>query len=270
MMVDNRRSYVCDSCQAVLQQFKSFAPGVLTVVAATVPKPGRRSESYVNGGASMNIAEFASWLSGPQAGRYGVEGLTDDEIDAVCAAQGTRTVPADYRAFLRLCGRDAREFQRHASINEPELSENKDLMRECLERNGSPFELPERPFVFWDDNGYQYWYFEDVEREPPLVVWWTEVEKAPPDPMFATFSDWLDAAVAEKQAIHACLTYAREHPGGELPPPVQFSWEDYRTWPFERLATRPPPITGRAASIAGMLTPVTSLADQPERTMPPP
>ena len=174
----------------------------------------------------MTIDELAGWLASDEAGEGHLVGCTDEEIREVCAAQVVRHLPEDYRAFLALAGRAAREFDLGIEMVYPSLLDAKNWMQETLRECGNPFSLPPRSFVFVAHGGYHHWFFEDAHDDVPLVSRWLEGEREPLR-LFRTFTDWAAAWVAQ---IRSMREREREYTArGILPPPSGFRMEDHRT-----------------------------------------
>jgi len=148
----------------------------------------------------MNIRQFETWLRARSAPGAGIVGCEEGEVRALMRAQGVRQLPGDYQGFLRLAGRRAADFRDATEMFYPLLLQTKDWIVESIKACADPFQLPQRAFVFASHQGYNYWYFDDAEAEPPGVVNWIEGRR--PERRFTTFSDWLGSEVQHYEAGH--------------------------------------------------------------------
>lgn len=171
----------------------------------------------------MTVGEFLAWLE--SRGEAPIEGCTDEAIDALRRAQGVSRLPAPYEEFMRGCGRRAGSFREGTIILYPLVTEAKDWMLETLGDAGKALNTPDRSFVFYDHEGYHFWFFDDVDAEPAAVWEWLESQE--PQPFFRTFEDWLAAEAAYHEFVTAEL--AALHRGEPVDFRVQFDHERYRS-----------------------------------------
>jgi hypothetical protein len=128
--------------------------------------------------------------------RYGAIGLTGtparpEEVNALEQRLGIK-LPAAYKAFLLICGRDGGPelTGTDCSIgNVPTLRKSaEELLQDC----GSPFQLPENAVVFLMHQGYVFAYFvADGNTEDPAVFMYLEGDSGPVRKA-ESFSAWLE------------------------------------------------------------------------------
>lgn len=76
-------------------------------------------------------------------------------------------LPADYRRFLAYCGKDAGLFMRGTDAFYSFLYDITGGGRELLQEHGRT--LPEKAFVFWMHQGYQFaWFICDGNQQPKV------------------------------------------------------------------------------------------------------
>ena len=133
------------------------------------------------------------------------------------------TLPPAYEDFMRGCGRRSTPFRDGTILTYPAVAEAKEFMQDAMTRGGDPFELPAKAFVFYDHQGYHFWYFPDVEDGEV----WEWLEGQDPEPFFARFEDWLEAEVAFHEFAWGRLSAAAD--GETVDWRDQFDYEPFRT-----------------------------------------
>ena len=171
----------------------------------------------------MTIDEFREWVA-TIASKGQVSGCTDEEVALLMLAQGVERLPDDYRAFLKVAGRRAGGFGKGIEMFYPLLLQTKEWMKEALEADGAPFSLPPSAFVFYSSQGYNFWYFEDAESDPPIVANWAERHR--PRRLFRTFGEWLEAETDRDEQIRHNIEASSR---GEAVNWTAASYDSYRT-----------------------------------------
>lgn len=102
------------------------------------------------------------------------DGLSDEEIAEVARAQGATSLPTAYLTFLRTIGRGSGRFARGMDLFYPEVLTVRAVAQELLEEMGDATLLKPGDFVFSQNQGYQFLYFQasDPEsRDHDPAVW---------------------------------------------------------------------------------------------------
>lgn len=123
------------------------------------------------------------------------EGCSDLEILLLERSLGF-TLPATYRAFLRIVGKGSGEFLDGSVFHLSEIPRLQEAARELLDEAGRPWALEAEDFVFLMHQGYEFLFLRRDGSEDPPVYLYEELEAAPR--LWArSFSDWIHAAVDE-------------------------------------------------------------------------
>lgn len=169
----------------------------------------------------MTVERFLNWLRS-HADRP-IEGCSGEDIEQLITAQGVLALPPAYKEFMRGCGRQSSPFREGTILTFPLVAEAKDFMQDNMREASDRFELPDDAFVFYDHQGYHFWYFPHVHEN---AVWeWLEGHE--PQPFFASFEDWLDAEVAYHEFAWGRLAASAR--GETIDWSDQFDYEPFRT-----------------------------------------
>lgn len=127
-------------------------------------------------------------------------GCNDLEIQEIMKAQGVRRLPKIYEHFLRKMGKQAGSFLYGDEFLYLSLL---DLKQELIEKlkitPTAKFELPERAFVFWMHDCYQFMYFvldDNDDNDDPRVFYWMDNMQEPEEdfPLFSLLlTAWVDS-----------------------------------------------------------------------------
>jgi hypothetical protein len=125
-------------------------------------------------------------------------GCDDREIQEIMSAQNVMRLPKIYDFFLRKLGKKAGSFLSGDDFLHPSVLELKQELIETLKiRPIAKFQLPEKAFVFWMHQGYQFMYFvlnKNNDDDDPRVFYWDDTMQQPEED-FYFFSDLLAAWV---------------------------------------------------------------------------
>lgn len=143
----------------------------------------------------MNADPVARIIAGGLAAGDEIAGCTEPEIAALEAAF-RRPFPASYRVFLAAMGKGAGEFMRGTDMFHEHLGGLRKAAERLMLESRSPAELRSSDWVFAVHQGYQFLYFDAAAGPDPQVFHVMEGEAA--KPVAASFSDWLDGAIADE------------------------------------------------------------------------
>ena len=123
---------------------------------------------------------------------------TTAEVDDLQRQFGVR-LPAAYRAFLLLMGREPDESFVGSDCAYRHVKGLRTGAEELLVQSGPPFALSSQDFVFFMHQGYQFLYFpcDDASDDPP-VYHYMEYEPAAKK-VYERFSDWMAVCAEEKR-----------------------------------------------------------------------
>ena len=111
------------------------------------------------------------------------------------------SLPVAFRAYLLHSGKVPDAMFTGSSCSYGDLFKLREGAEELLEDNNQPFKLPERAFVFWMHQGYQFAYFvADGKSDNPTVHYYLEGnEKA--QQVAESFTQWVEKYVADYQKL---------------------------------------------------------------------
>jgi hypothetical protein len=121
-----------------------------------------------------------------------LSGCTEEDVLSLAEIQEVDTVPAVYREFLRLAGRDSGGLLRGSNHTLDDLRKIKGDARELLVEDGQPTGILDGALVFLMHQGYVFYYFEGPslgEPDPPVMIY--EEAEGPPRRAAASFTEYL-------------------------------------------------------------------------------
>ncbi len=104
-------------------------------------------------------------------------GCTDDEIADIETFAGGK-LPASFRAFLQVMGKEGNWYTATVQYVWPGLKTNRKWANEIIQENESDYQLSPNAFVFSCLNGYFSFFILD-EGDDPLVYTFSEGSKEP-------------------------------------------------------------------------------------------
>ncbi|QWF18439.1 SMI1/KNR4 family protein [Lysobacter capsici] len=93
-------------------------------------------------------------------------GLSDEEIEEIERHQAVK-LPAQYKLFLKECGKSAGLLFNDVDFSFPSLKYLKQELKVAIEENGADFLIADNAFVFSAYQGSQYLYFICDQDDPP-------------------------------------------------------------------------------------------------------
>jgi hypothetical protein len=129
------------------------------------------------------------------ASRSTIHGINESEIAKVESVAG-RSLPASYRRFLELAGREAGSFLRGSHFFFPEVLDLRAYAEELLAERRWPFRLATSDFVFFMHQGYLF-DFMTGDREEADVLAFHEGDSGP-KVAAPNFGTWLSDAVNDE------------------------------------------------------------------------
>lgn len=103
------------------------------------------------------------------ASRSTILGINDSEIAKVESVAG-RSLPASYRRFLELAGREAGSFLRGSHFFFPEVLDLRAYAEGLLEERRWPFRMATSDFVFFMHQGYLFDFMGGDKAEPEIFA----------------------------------------------------------------------------------------------------
>jgi hypothetical protein len=123
-------------------------------------------------------------------------GCSEQEVEALERKFGLR-LPASYRAFLRLCGREMGPFCRGTDMFYPAIEDGRGGLVELLAEGQVHFELSSDEFVFMSHQGYVYCFFSCSDGHDPPVRQYVELDEAP-KVVAGSFTGWLRDVLSDE------------------------------------------------------------------------
>jgi len=135
-------------------------------------------------------------LASPQS----LKGCSEKQIIEIEQAQGVK-LPALYKGFLSTVGLGAGQLLVGSDFRYPDLLSLKKWAQELLVENNQPLKLPEKAFVFYMHQGYQFDYFDTADvRDDPVIFHFYEGESAF-KAMEMTFSEFVFQGIEDQRRI---------------------------------------------------------------------
>jgi len=139
---------------------------------------------------------FEPLLQADDSLRQGLEGCTTADVARIETEFGHR-LPAAFVALLGKIGRSRGALMPGADFGFPDLLGYRKVAGSLLSDQDIDLLLDERDFVFWMEQGYQFFFFRTGDSDDPPVLFYND-----DDPAFVKVSDhltdWLRVCVEEE------------------------------------------------------------------------
>ena len=110
-------------------------------------------------------------------------------------------LPAAFTAFLCRVGRSRGQLMPGADFSFPELLYYREVA-ESLMSDLDDFNLDQRDFVYWMEQGYQFFFFRTGGSDDPAVFFYDNDEPGF-SKVYDTFTDWLNVCIQEEIDLRA-------------------------------------------------------------------
>jgi len=135
-------------------------------------------------------------------------GCSEQEI-AEIETRFKMNLPATYREFLHQMGNCAGWFLEGTDVYFPQLLDCRKVAERLMKEDGAEFSLQPTWFVFLQHQGYQFMYFDSMEKDgDPPVFRYLEGDKQPKQ-IADSFSQWLTACVEQESELNKKVKNSR-------------------------------------------------------------